>query len=155
MSTRERTILRSKAGRPTKKKADMGHVPRSNHNAAWSYPLLKNSPTKASLPHSANVLPEYTSTVDRNRRYVQVSDSFCKLLGYQRDELIGRKYDELTAPRTNDIPTIFELFVKSGYMHGIWILVHRRGTRILVRYEAWLRPDGFTESQMELLGAGA
>ena len=27
---------------------------------------------------------------------------------------------------------VFDLFMKSGYMHGIWILVHCRGTRILV-----------------------
>jgi PAS domain S-box-containing protein len=101
------------------------------------------------------VLPEYTSLVNRNRKYVDVSDSFCKLLGYRREELIGRKCDDVTAPRTNDVQTVFELFLKSGYMHGIWILMHRRGTRILVRYEAWQRPDGLIESQMELLGAGA
>ena len=104
---------------------------------------------------NAQVLPDYTALVDTHRTFIEVSDSFCKLLGYDRNDLIGKRYDIVTAPRTNDIPVVFELFMKSGYMHGIWILVHRSGTRMLVRYEARLRIDGLIESNMELLGAGA
>jgi hypothetical protein len=47
------------------------------------------------------------------------------------------------------------LFVQSGNMHGIRVFGHRRGTKILVRYEAFIRLDGLYESRMELLGAGA
>lgn len=100
------------------------------------------------------VKPEYTTVVDRDRRYVQVSDSFCKLMGYQREELLGRQYDDLSAPGTNDIPTIFTLFTKLGYMHGMWMLVSRNGARILVRYESWQRPDSLIEGNMEVVGAG-
>jgi hypothetical protein len=57
-------------------------------------------------------------------------------------------------PRTNDIPTILELFL-TKYMHGIWALGHQRGTKILVRYEAFVRRDGPYQTHMELLGAGA
>ena len=103
----------------------------------------------------AHVRPQYVAIVDANRRYADVSDSFCKLLGYPRQELIGKKYDEFTAPGTTDIPVVFDLFVKTGYMHGIWVLVNRSGTHLLVRYEAWRRSDGLIEGQMELLGAGA
>jgi PAS domain-containing protein len=48
--------------------------------------------------HNAHVRKEYAAVVDRNRRYVQVSDSLCKLLGYQREELIGKQCDDVTAP---------------------------------------------------------
>jgi hypothetical protein len=58
-------------------------------------------------------------------------------------------------PRTNDIPTILELFLKTKYMHGVWALGHQRGTKILVRYEAFVRRDGPYQTHMELLGAGA
>jgi PAS domain S-box-containing protein len=160
MGTRNRVILTSKADRLAERVSDMGWAPRQSLVPTVRCPAVGAIPAKklterSAPPRSADVLPEYTALVDRDRKYVQVSDSFCKLLGYQREELIGRKYDDLTAPRTNNVQTVFDLFMKSGYMHGIWILVHRRGTRILVRYEAWLRPDGLTESQMELLGAGA
>ncbi len=100
------------------------------------------------------VEPHYVTVVDRDRKYVEVSDSFCQLVGYQREELVGKQYDDLTAPNTNDIPTVFRFFQKAGYMHGMWMLVSREGTRILVRYEAWLRPDSYIEGHMEVVGAG-
>ncbi len=96
------------------------------------------------------VEPQYVTVVDSDRRYVEVSDSFCQLVGYQREELVGKRYDDLTAPNTNDIPTVFDLFQKLGYMHGLWLLVSHEGTRILVRYEAWLRPDSYIEGHMEV-----
>ena len=100
------------------------------------------------------VEPQYVTVVDSDRKYVEVSDSFCQLLGYQREELVGKRYDDLTAPNTNDIATVFGLFQKLGYMHGLWLFISREGTRILVRYEAWLRPDSYIEGHMEVVGAG-
>jgi PAS domain S-box-containing protein len=99
------------------------------------------------------VEPQHVTVLDRDRKYVEVSDSFCQLVGYQREELIGKRYDDLSAPDTNDIPIVFGLFQKLGYMHGLWMLVSREGSRILVRYEAWLRPDSYIEGHMEVVGA--
>jgi PAS domain S-box-containing protein len=110
--------------------------------------------TKKSRPY-LNVQPEYVAVVDSSRKFVEVSPAFCKLLGYRENELIGRPYDEFTVPGTNDIPTILQIFLKTGYMHGIWVFFHRSGTKILVRYETVVRPDGLYEGHMELLGAGA
>ena len=105
----------------------------------------------AIMPPGSRVAPDYKALIDSEHRYVEVSDSFCKLVGYTREELIGKKYDELTAPNTNDIPTIFRLFLEEGYMHGLWMLLNRSGARILVRYESWLRQDGLIEGNMELV----
>jgi PAS domain S-box-containing protein len=122
--------------------------------------FLKNQ-NKAALVHSGGNLfsdskshQEYITVVNQERKYVEVSDDFCKLVGYDRDELLQKKYDDLTASNTNDIETIFNLFEKLGYMHGLWMLVSREGTRILVRYESWLRPDDLIEGHMEVVGAG-
>jgi PAS domain-containing protein len=46
------------------------------------------------------VAPIYTTVVDSDRKYVWVSDNFCELLGYKIDELVGKRYDEVTAPKT-------------------------------------------------------
>jgi PAS domain S-box-containing protein len=97
------------------------------------------------------VRPVYTTVVDSDRRYIEVSDSFCGLLGYEPKELIGKRYDDLSEPNINDIPTIFTLFSRLGYMHGLWMLLHRTGARVLVRYEAWLRSDSCIEANMELV----
>jgi PAS domain S-box-containing protein len=100
------------------------------------------------------VKPEFVTVVDNDRKFVEASDSFCQLFGYRPEELIGKPYDEVTAPNTNDIPTVFRLFTETGYMHGLWLLASRQGTRVLVRYESWIRRDSYIEGHMELVGAG-
>ena len=99
------------------------------------------------------VRPAYRTVVDCDRRYIEVSDSFCELLGYQPEELIGRRYDEVTVPATSDIPTVYRQFTALGRLHGLWMLLDRAGTRILVQYEAWARSDSYIESNMELVGS--
>ena len=127
-----------------------------SHSASLPTPSGQTQVANQDVGHpEAHILSDYEVLVDRDRRYVEVSDGFCKLLGYNREELVGMRVDDVTAPRTNDIPAVHDLFLKTGYMHGIWILVHRGGTRILVRYEAWRLSDSLTKGRMELLGAGA
>jgi PAS domain S-box-containing protein len=96
----------------------------------------------------------YIAVINSNRKYIQVSDNFCTLLGYSRPEIIAKRVDDLTAPDTNDIQTVFGLLERLGYMHGLWMLIARKGTRIVVRYEAWLRVDSLIEGHMEVVGAG-
>ena len=103
------------------------------------------------LLKGARIPPTYTALVDQYRSYIHVSNSFATLVGYRVEELLGTRYDRLTAPNTVDIATTSNLFSKLGYMHGLWLLVHRTGYRILVRYEAWLRPDANIQSNMELV----
>jgi PAS domain S-box-containing protein len=105
--------------------------------------------------HALRVQPEYVTVVNPRRQYVEVSPAFCKLLGYTQEELIGKTYDEITVPRTNNIPLVLEMFLKIGHMSGIWVFRHRRGTKLFVRYESIIRDDGLFESQMELFAAGA
>jgi PAS domain S-box-containing protein len=109
---------------------------------------------KLNITPQSKVKPEFITIVNSDRKFVEVSESFCRLLGYRREELIGKPYDDVTAPNTNDIPTVFRLFSEIGYMHGLWMLASRRGTHILVRYESWIRPDSYIEGHMELVGAG-
>jgi PAS domain S-box-containing protein len=97
------------------------------------------------------VTPAYTTVVDKDRKYIEVSETFCELVGYERKDLIGRHYDLLTAPEAADIETTYNLFERSGYFHGLWMLVHRTGYRILVLYESWLRADSNIESNIELI----
>ena len=102
------------------------------------------------LRESLNV-SDCTTVVDKNRKYVEVSDKFCKLVGYKAEELIGTPYDHLTVPNTAEILTTYNLLMQLGYMHGLWMLAHRTGYRIVIRYEAWLRPDANIQSNIELV----
>ena len=70
---------------------------------------LQQNPDSDSSPF-AILSPDDVTVVDLDRRYVHVSDEFCRLVGFERQELIGKRYDDLSAPETNDIPTVFNLF---------------------------------------------
>ena len=60
-----------------------------------------------------HVAPDFTTVVDTDRRYIEVSDSFCELVGYRREDLMGKTYDEISVSGTNDIPTVFRLFIRN------------------------------------------
>jgi CspA family cold shock protein len=113
----------------------------------------KNVPERLKLIRQdlEEVPPAYTTVVDQDRTYVDVSESFCDLVGYKREELIRTRYDRLTAVNTTDIPATYNLFTKLGYMQGLWVLLHRTGYRILIRYEAWLREDSLIESKINFV----
>ena len=111
--------------------------------------------SSCSTDHSAPVRPQYVTVVNARRKFVEVSPAFCKLLGYTEEELLGKSYDEFTVPGTNNIPLILNIFLKVGYMSGIWVFAHRRGTKLFVRYESRIRSDGLYQTHLELLGAGA
>jgi PAS domain S-box-containing protein len=103
--------------------------------------------------HHAEIRSQYTALIDLERKYIEVSDTFCRLLGRTRTELIGHRFDEVTAPNSVDIQAVYDVFMRAGYSHGLWLLVHRTGTRILVRYDALLSEDKIVV-RMELAGAG-
>jgi PAS domain S-box-containing protein len=93
--------------------------------------------------------------IGNQNNYVEVSDGFCKLLGYSRVDLLQMKLEDLAAPGTADITTSFNPSKATGCDHGLWLLVSREGTRILVRYESRLRSDDLLmQSQLEVIGAG-
>ena len=113
--------------------------------------LFSNRVVTPGSSRGDHVEPIYTTVVDSDRKYVDVSESFCELVGYKKEELIGRRYDDLTALDTTDIQTTYALFDNLGYMHGLWMLVHRTGYRILIKYEAWLRADANIQSNIEVV----
>jgi PAS domain-containing protein len=39
------------------------------------------------------VEPDYKAVVNSDRRFVEVSDGFCELVGYTREELLSVRYD--------------------------------------------------------------
>ena len=111
--------------------------------------------TRLSSEHCATVQPDYVAVFNDRRRFVEVSPSFCKLLGYAENEIVGRPFEDFTAPRTNNIPVLLQMLIKNGYLQGIWVFTHKSGTKLFVRYATVLRTDGLYEASIELIAAGA
>jgi PAS domain S-box-containing protein len=105
-------------------------------------------------PGGRTTSPNCTILIGKDNSYLEVSDGFCRLVGYSRNELLHMQLEDLAAPGTADITTAFNPSQKTGCAHGLWLLVSREGTRILVRYESRLRNDLLMQTQLELIGAG-
>jgi PAS domain S-box-containing protein len=86
---------------------------------------------------------KYVAFVDEQRKYLDVTDGVCELLGYSRSELLAMRIDEVTAPemRSNTRP-LFEQYLQDGLQRGSYILLHRNGNEIPITYIARAFPDG-------------
>jgi PAS domain S-box-containing protein len=111
--------------------------------------------TTASLLHlrsHAHVELEgkYVAFVDEHRRYLDVTDGVCELLGYSRSELLQMKIDDVTAPamRSNTAP-LFRRYMEDGTQEGEYILLDRNGSEVPIYYIARVFPDGCMVARWE------
>jgi CheY-like chemotaxis protein len=84
---------------------------------------------------------EYVVFADASRHYLDCSDGVCSLLGYLRMELVGMTIEDVSyCPE--EVPALFERFVKRGELNGEYILRHETGTPVPIRYRSYLFQDG-------------
>jgi CheY-like chemotaxis protein len=84
---------------------------------------------------------EYVVFVDASRHYLDCSDGVCSLLDYLRTELVGMTIEDVSyCPE--EVPALFERFVKRGELNGEYILRHKTGTPVPIRYRSYLFQDG-------------
>jgi len=84
---------------------------------------------------------EYVVFVDSSRRYLDCSDAVCRLLGYSRMELLNMTIDDVSY-RAEKVPVLFEQYVQQGKLDGQYVLRHRSGKPLFIRYRAHAFPDG-------------
>ena len=87
--------------------------------------------------------------VDRDRRFVHVTDGFLELIGCDRDEVLGRLIDDFTYPGTANTPEVFHRYLEDGHMAGAYVLRHKSGERVAIEYEAGVLADGCMYSNMQ------
>ena len=85
---------------------------------------------------------EIVAWVDRDRRYVHVTDGFLELIGYERDEVLGRLIDDFTYPGKADPKEVFLRYLDSKHMRGRYFLRHKSGSKVAIEYEAGVLSDG-------------
>ena len=88
--------------------------------------------------------PDAFFLADLNARFTDVNQAACRLLGYDRDELIGRTIVDIIP--SEDVP---RLAATRDYLRspgtaemGEWTLLRRDGTRVPVEVSANILPDG-------------
>lgn len=91
--------------------------------------------------------------VNQNRRYIHVTDRAADLVGYAREELLGMRIDDISAPEM-DVGNKFASYVRNGSQHGVYCLRHRDGHVVRVRYAARVLEDGCMVSRLTTLPEG-
>jgi hypothetical protein len=84
---------------------------------------------------------EYVVFVDSSRRYRDCSDGVSLLLGYSREEILQKTIDDVSF-HANEVPKLFNLYQRQGKMEGEYVLRHKSGMPIPIRYRAIIFPDG-------------
>jgi PAS domain S-box-containing protein len=109
------------------------------------------------IGHShAEIGGEYVVFVNANRRYVEVSDGVCRLLGYSRDTLLRMTIDDVTAPEMrSQVPESFRQYIAQGGLEGEHTLLAKDGRNIRIHYQSKVYPDGCLVARWEPLSSGS
>lgn len=105
------------------------------------------------MKHShAELEGEYVVYVNEWRSYVAVSDGVCKLLGYTREQLLGKKIDDITPPEArSEVAREFHQYLHYSASIGEYILLAADGRRIPIRYKSIVFDDGCMGASWELM----
>lgn len=107
--------------------------------------------TGSRLAHAhAEIAGKYVVFVDANRRYVEVTDDVCQLLGYSRDELLAMTIDDIAAPELrSNVSETFRQYVAAGGLEGRYCLLNKHGQRVPIHYQSKVYPDGCMVARWE------
>ena len=84
--------------------------------------------------------------LDESGNFVELNETYCKLLGYSKEELIGRNFSELLHPDFREVFTqSFPEFKRIGYILGIeFEMIKKDGSEIIVSFDGQIgtKDDG-------------
>jgi len=84
---------------------------------------------------------EYVVFADASRRYLDCSDGACQLLGYERMDLTRMSIEDVSYVPER-VSELFAKFVRQGQQEGEYIVRHKSGKPLLLRYRSYSFPDG-------------
>jgi PAS domain-containing protein len=86
---------------------------------------------------------EFAVFTDSSRRYVDCTEGVCRLLGYERSELLVRTIDNVSF-HDDEVSKLFAEYLQRGRMDGEYVLRHKSGAPVPIRYRAFVFSDGCT-----------
>ena len=89
--------------------------------------------------------------VNSKRQYIEVSKEACDLVGYTREEMLGKKIENFSIKPDSEVSSQFERFLKDRNQQGIYMLRHKNGRPIPIRFKALVLSDGCLAASWEPL----
>lgn len=76
-------------------------------------------------------------SLDESGNFIEVNETWCKTLGYTKDEIIGRNFSEFIHPDFREVfAENFPKFKKIGYILGVQFeMIKKDGSEIIVHFE--------------------
>jgi PAS domain S-box-containing protein len=85
----------------------------------------------------------YVTLSSPDHHWLGVSDGICTLLGYARDELVGRVAREVVPPELEHATEeVFRRLLAEGRASGTHVVQRKDGTRVPIDFHARTFPDG-------------
>ncbi len=75
-------------------------------------------------------------SLDLDGCFIDVNQQWCDLLGYSRDEVIGKWFGDFLSPENKEIfLKRFPVFKEQGYVHSEFEVLHKRGNPLFLSFE--------------------
>jgi PAS domain S-box-containing protein len=84
---------------------------------------------------------DYRIALTAEGKFQGVSPEFCRLVGYEPTQLLGKPIREITAWELGNVSQHLGAVAHFGRFEGLWMFVHREGHGVLVRASWQLLPD--------------
>jgi hypothetical protein len=91
---------------------------------------------------------EFVVFTDPARRYIDCTDGVCRLLGYDRSEMLARTIENVSF-HDGEVSKLFAEYLRRGRMDGEFVLRHQDGKPVPIRYRAFVFTDGCTAAVWE------
>jgi PAS domain S-box-containing protein len=89
--------------------------------------------------------------VDQKRRYVDVTEKACALIGYSRQELLGLQIEDISISDQSEVRQLFSQYLSDRQQEGVFLLRHKDGHPVPIRYRSRVLPDGCMAAEWEPL----
>lgn len=75
-------------------------------------------------------------SLDADGYFIEVNQQWCDLLGYSREEVIGKWFGDFLAPENrNSFQNRFPVFKAQGFIHSEFEVLHKSGRPIFIAFE--------------------
>ncbi|MDY0287758.1 MAG: EAL domain-containing protein [Sphaerochaeta sp.] len=75
-------------------------------------------------------------SLDFDGNFIEVNQKWCDLLGYARDEVLGKWFGDFLSPAYREaFRQRFPLFKTQGYIHSEFEMLHASGERLIISFE--------------------
>ena len=91
---------------------------------------------------------EFAVFTDPSRRYLDCTEGVCRLLGYERSEMLALSIENVSF-HDREVSKLFAEYLRRGKMEGEYVLRHKDGKPIPIRYRAFVFADGCSAAVWE------